>query len=268
MKHLLTSIGGINLYLVLLSGCETSIEDKLHDIPFSIAQFNVSPKIVDFEGQTDEVYDTTLSIELSGQIEKATEGTRTTFSVTNMQDSNMIIEGLVTLDLNSDGIGTFIQEIPYTLSTTTISNILVVVIVTNENGIENYAQSVIRVNGISNVPPEVLYADNPTEYTIPQSGTENVRFVANVTDEDGQNNIDGVFLRLISQTNGETTNSPFQLFDDGQSLGDQVVNDSLYTLTFPVSSENLPDTYNIYYYAIDRAGLVSDTVKTTFTLVE
>lgn len=268
MNHLLTFIGGLCLCLVLLAGCETGVEDRVPDATSYIKQFNVTPGVVDFRGQTDQVFDSTLSIELSGQIEEATEATRISFSVTDIQEPDKGIEGIIHLNPITRHNGTFIEEISYTISTSTTTNILVVVTVKDESGNGNYAQSVIRVNGISNSPPEIIYADNLTEYSIPQSGTENIRFMAKVTDEDGQNNIEGVFLRLISQTNGEAANSPFKLFDDGQSFGDQTADDSLYTLTFPVNSENQPDTYNIFYYAIDRAGLVSDTVKTTFTLVE
>lgn len=268
MNHLLTFIGGLCLCLVLFAGCETGIEDRVPDATSYIKQLNVTPGVVDFRGQTDQVFDSTLSLELSGQIGETTEATRITFSVTDIQEPDKSIEGAIPLNPITGGNGTFIEEIPYTISTSTTTNILVVVTVTDESGNGNYAQSVIRVSGISNSPPEIINADNPTEYSIPLSGTENIRFMAKVTDEDGQNNIEGVFLRLISQTNGEAANSPFELFDDGQSFGDQTANDSLYTLTFPVNSENQPDSYNIFYYAIDRSGLVSDTVKTTFTLVE
>lgn len=253
---------------VLLAGCETGIEKDGSDFSPVITQFSVTPGEINFEGQTDEIFDTTLTFNISGQIRQITADTRTYFSITDIQSDQRIDEGNLNLVSTSTGTGNFGQNLTFTVSTSTISNFLVIVTATDVNGNGNYAQSVINIDGISNSPPEIIDVNNPTEYTIPQSGTDNIRFTAKVTDEDGQNNIEGVFLRLISQTTGEPANSPFELFDDGQSFGDQVASDSVYTLTFPVNSENQPDTYDIHYFAIDRAGLVSDTVRTTFTLIE
>ncbi|MDZ7806854.1 MAG: hypothetical protein U5K71_07035 [Gracilimonas sp.] len=233
-----------------------------------ITHFNISPGEINFEGVTDQVFDTTLTINITGQINQISENTLTYFSITDIQNDQKIDEGNLNLFSVSQGIGNFDQDLSLTVSTSTINNFLVIVIATDVNGNGNYAQSALKVNGISNSPPEILEVENPSEYPIPQSGTENIRFTAKVADKDGQSNIEGVFLRLISRTSGEATNSPYELYDDGQSFGDMVASDSVFTLTFPVSSENQPDTYDIHYFAADRAGLVSDTVKTTFTLVE
>jgi hypothetical protein len=268
MNYFFNFLAKFTLILLLFTGCETTLEENPdNDSPF-IAQLSVSPMEVSFDRETDHVKDTTITIDVSGQVKQLTENTELRYSLTNVQNEELLDDGNFDLSSISPGIGNFDDTISLEVSTSTINNYLISVIVTNNSGNGNYAQVVLKVNGISGLPPTIIAAANPADYTIPESGTENVRFTAKVTDPDGQDNVEGVFLRLFSRTTGEVNNSPFELFDDGQSMGDQAEGDSLYTLTFPVSSDNQPDTYDVHYYAIDRSALVSDTVKTTFTLVE
>jgi hypothetical protein len=256
------------LCLILFISCETSFDNNIsNDLPF-ITEFSISPEDINFDNLTTEVIDTTINVNISGQVKKITEDTRLIFSVTDIQNNVQVEEGNLNLTSISPLNGNFDKNIVIEVSTSTFSNFLVVVTATDKNGNGNYAQSVLKIKGISNSAPQIIEVDNPTEYVIPQSETENIRFTAKVIDEDGQNNIQGVFLRLISRTTGEASGSPFELYDDGQSLGDQVASDSVFTLTFPVSSDNQPDTYDIHYFATDRGGLSSDTVKTSFSLIE
>lgn len=268
MNLFLKSLTGLISCFFLFTGCETSVENEINvDTPL-ITQFSISPDEVNFNRETDRINDTTLTINFSGQVQNTPENTNTYFSITDIQNNVLIREGNFDLTAVTTELVSFDQDIAIQISTTTISNFLIMVTVTNSNGIGNYAQGILKINGISNSSPEILEVNNPDEYIIPDSGTENIRFTAKVTDIDGQNNIESVFLRLLSRSTGEVANSPFELYDDGESLGDQVASDSIYTLTFPVSSDNRPDTYDIKYYATDRAGLVSDTVSTIFRLVE
>lgn len=258
---------GLTLSLIVFVGCEMAVED-LHEInPPTILQLSLSPQNLNFENENVQIKDTTIALNISGQVRPVTENTDLYFSFIDFQSGDLLIEDTLSLSLISPEVGNFDHAFSFEISTSTVNNYVVQVVATDKTGNGNYAQTTLKVQGVSNLPPLIIEANNPIEYQIPSSGSESVSFTAKVTDADGQNNIEGVFLRLFSRTTGEASNSPFELFDDGQSMGDVVSGDSLYTLTFPVSSDNQPDTYDLHYYAVDRSGLTSDTVKTTFTLI-
>lgn len=131
-----------------------------------------------------------------------------------------------------------------------------------------YIQKNLNVIGFSNAKPRLLSVNNPTSVSRPAAGTIPVTFTAKATDDDGQNTLEAVYMGLISQTSGEVAGSPFEMFDDGSSGGDLIASDSTFTLTLEINSSNQLQTYDIHYFAIDKGGLVSDTVKTTFSIVE
>lgn len=242
----------------------TAPDDKLEDAP-AIVNLNVSPTSIQFSPVADGVKDTTIDVSVQARVINLEESKAPNIIIKDRSDGSTILNDvLVKVDDES-----FAIEVPFPTKTTFFKKYLLSVYVHDDNGNGNYAQSNIALNGFSVINPVILEADNPASVQRPSTGESLVSFKAKVTDEEGQDTVEGVFLRLISQVSGEVSDSPFSLYDDGtQSSGDHIAGDSIYTVTFPFNSDNQLQTYDIHYYAVDKGGLVSDTVKTTFSIVE
>jgi hypothetical protein len=76
--------------------------------------------------------------------------------------------------------------------------------------------------------------------------------IAVVSDPDGLGNIQDVF---VTTPNGNS----LKMFDDGESLGDDVANDGRYTASFDVPTAT-PGTFTFSFKAVDRSGLESEVV--------
>jgi hypothetical protein len=83
--------------------------------------------------------------------------------------------------------------------------------------------------------------------------------IAVVRDPDGLGNIARVTL---TAPNG----GAFDMFDDGQSLGDEVANDGRYTARFDVPTAE-PGVQTFRFQAFDRSGLASEIVTKDITVV-
>ena len=249
----------------LLSGCDETVSpsNNFEESP-SVNRLTVIPNNVSFEPE-DGFKDTTLAIHIEASIENISEETTYGFAIRDKVTQELVSTGELTAE-SRDNI--FWTESALETSTTSFEEYIIEVYAYNLNGSGNFSQTPLSISGFSNNPPEILEANNPEEVQRPSSGQTSVSFTAKTTDEDGQDTIEGVYLRLISRVSGEVSGSPFQLYDDGSTQSDSARNDSVYTATFPVSPANQLQTYDILYYAIDKGGLVSDTVKTTFSIIE
>lgn len=170
------------------------------------------------------------------------------------------------LEKKDSQTNTYFATFEIQTTTTSIEDYIVNVIYSHKAGL--YIQKELNIKGFSNSRPQLISVDNPVSVSRPISGTKPVVFTAKATDADGQNTLQGVYMRLISQVSGEVSASPFTMYDDGTTAGDAVANDSTFTITLQINSDNQLETYNIHYYAVDKGGLVSDTLKTTFSIVE
>ena len=134
----------------------------------------------------------------------------------------------------------------------------------------NYVQAKIVQRGVPVNAPEILEVNNPQSVVIPTTGNSTtVRFTAKVTDIDGQNNIANVFLNFRNENGTLLSTTPFIMLDDGGAeSGDLSPADSIFTDTFIVDSSNTPNNRTAIYWAIDKAGLSSDTLETPFNIVE
>ena len=126
------------------------------------------------------------------------------------------------------------------------------------------------MDGFANAAPEILSAENPEEVVIPSGpGAVAVPFTARVTDEDGQNTIREVQILFENEDGSILTPNPNLLRDDGSAeSGDFAAGDSVYTITFQVDQNNTPSNRFALYFAIDNAGLSSDTLRLPFNIVE
>ncbi|MEQ8525509.1 hypothetical protein [Gracilimonas sp.] len=243
----------------------TSPKDIFEDEP-SILNFDVSPQNVQFTSGTDGVKDTTVVVSFTAITQNLADGVLPTITITDRVSEQVV------LHQNMDGTSSddeYQLEIPFETKTTFFLDYKVNVIVEESDGSDfNYATASLKITGFSEVRPEILSAQNPETVQRPSSGTNLYRFTAKVTDEEGIDTIEGVFVRIFNRSSGEVNSSPFTLYDDGENGEDISASDSVFTAAFPVNSGSQLQTFDLHYYAIDKGGLVSDTVKTTFSIVE
>ncbi|MBO6586448.1 MAG: hypothetical protein JJ953_10115 [Gracilimonas sp.] len=267
MKHLF-------IYTTLLLGssivflsCDstTSPKDIFEESPV-IQSFNVSPQNVQFTSADDGVKDTTVIVTFSAETENLPEGVVPRIIITDRNSGQVELQQ--DMEVTSTN-GEFTLEVPFETKTTFFQDFKVNAIVQNpETSDFNYATASLKITGFSEIKPEILEANNPETVQRPTSGTDVYRFTAKVTDEEGNDTIQGVFVRIFNRSSGEVNSSPFTLFDDGDNGADITAGDSVYTAAFPVNPESQLQTFDLYYYAIDKGGLVSDTVQTTFRITE
>lgn len=248
------------------SACDStsSPEDLLSDSP-EIRNLSVTPLKVQFTLEDDGFKDTTLvfSIQVSAL---NMNGLMPQYSLTERNSLTNYAEGELTLSNN----GFYEAQMTFETKTTSFAHLILNVFVNDVNGNANYAQSSIHIDGFSNNPPEILATDGPEEITRPSSGEIPAIFTAKVTDRDGHETLEAVFIRVINQESGEVTGSPFEMFDDGSTYDDEIANDSTFTWSLPVTqTDNNPNRdFDIEFYAIDKGGFISDTIRTTFRIRE
>lgn len=255
------------LVWTVIASCDDALTPKDFDEQQPYVQnLVVNPSTISFDPETDGQKDTTLTLDVTVDGFNFEVDSVPYYSVFLGDDENPILQDKFLV--NFSPITTFQASIPIETKTYFFETYTVLITPSLSGNFTNFAQSIMIQTGVPFNAPTIIEAINPEEVQRPSSGNVNVRFQAKATDIDRQKNLDGVFLRLISRTSGEVNNSPFQLFDDGERAGDQSANDSVFTLTFPVNSGNQLQTYDILYYAKDKSGLVSDTIKTVFKIVE
>ncbi|MEP1150516.1 MAG: hypothetical protein ABJH08_02205 [Balneola sp.] len=267
MIYKFSSLVLLSIFGISLASCDESLTPKdLDENQPYVQKLQINPSSIDFDLNSDGQKDTTITLDLEVDGFNFKVDSVPYYSIFVGEESLPSIQGKFLVNFSQ--LTTFQANINIPTNTLDFETYTVLVTPKNNGSGQNYAQAIVKQSGVSFNAPEVLSVNNPDEVERPESGETTVYFTAKVSDTDGQNNIDGVFLRLISQTSGEVNNSPFQLFDDGSSRGDLIASDSIYTLIFPVNSSNQLQTYDIKYYAKDKSGLVSDTVTTTFSIVD
>ncbi len=225
-----------------------------------LTNFVVAPKTVSFQKDTDGYKDTTITFNVSISAVDLSESISLNYTVIDLRNERVLLNG----NLAPEG-NLYSAAFSINTRTTSVLDLVIEVNAFNEEGARTFAQSYIEIIGFSNAAPVILFADNPETVSLPDEGTKVVNFTAKVTDEDGQDTIDGVFLRLISRASGEVAGSPFPLSDNG-TQEDEVAADSVFTASFTINPNNDPQTYEILYYATDIGGLVSDTTRTSFRI--
>jgi hypothetical protein len=248
-----------------ISSCDftTAPKNPLAQTP-GISNIEINPSEVIFSPQ-DGFTDTTITLEIGALIDNIGSDTPR-FTISNKRTGEFVGEG----ELSPSDSQNFNFSADYELetATTAIEDFMVNVFFTESQDI--YAQTELSVIGFANNPPEILSAQNPEEVTIPTGGeTVDVFFTAKVTDPDGQDNVDRVLIEFINEDGTRLVPEPNQLLDNGlNNSGDQVAGDSVFTIAFTITSSNTPNRRKVEYFAIDKAGLSSDTVETNFNIVE
>lgn len=248
-----------------MSGCDstTSPVNKLLDAP-TVNRLTIVPHNVQFI-PTDGFTDTTLTVHIETQITNSgTEELIQGYIVRNKEGGAVLFQGQLTDESRGD---IYWAEIDIETSTTSFLEYVIEVYAFDKAGNGNYYQANFGVEGISNARPQLLQVSNPEEVTIPSDGEIAIPFTAKVFDPDGQNNIDRVLIEFINEDGSSLIPVPNQLFDNGINE-DAVQGDSVYTIAFNINSSNTPNNRKAIYFAIDKAGLHSDTLQTTFNIVE
>jgi len=254
----------IVLFFIFLNCDSTNSPQPLEiDLP-GFESTIVTPANITFTLAEDGYQDTTITFNIQANL--------------NNQDSDFSVRYIATNQSSRSLISTNAMEqqgefyaasFDLETSTTSITNLLIEVFIVNSNGDQTSAQIFREVVGFSNARPQMLEASNPTEVIIPtDDSTIIVPFVAKVTDADGQDNIDQVLIEFINEDGSVLVPSPNNVLLDNGLNEDVAAGDSLYTIAFTVNSSNTPNNRTAIYYAIDRAGLHSDTLSTTFNIVE
>lgn len=259
-KFLSISILGAILFL----GCDstTSPTEIISNSP-QITAISLNPQSFTF-APSDGFKDTTISLQVQINLENITNDETLRYAIVQ-KGGNTIFES--SFNVSVENGQSYTEDIEIATTTTTIQEYLFYVLVDDESGNGNYAESSFMINGFSNDPPQILEANNPSEVRIPTGNdTLNFVFTAKVIDPDGQDNIDRVFIEFINEDGSRLIPSPNILVDNGLD-GDQVASDSVYTIGFSINSSNTPNNRTVQYIAIDRAGLSSDTTETQFNIV-
>lgn len=251
---------------VFNSACdETPPVSDQFEAGVDIRSLNVSPSDITFQS-SDGFTDTTLTISIQAVIYNA-EDLQPEFIIKSIDDQALFLSGIMELQDQLEVIvPVYEASVDITTSTTAFEEYTVEVFGYDENGNGSFIQTPLRITGFSNNPPAITETTSPDTLIRPETGSVSATFTATVTDEDGDDTVSRVFLRIIDQETGEVQGSPFDMADDGTSLGDQVADDQVFTWSLPVTqTSNRPDRdYNIEFIALDEGGLNSDTLRTTF----
>lgn len=269
--HLFIYIFIIASGLFFLHSCDstTSPKSPIADQPY-ISNLTINPDRIEFERNSDGLKDTTISINIEASFGNADEMISPRYTITNRNTNELISDGeLMVSESNSDLFSATTE-----ISTSTTSNEEFIINVTVNDSNNLYAQTILTVRGFPNQAPEIIFAENQESVQIPNNDNViPVTFEAKVIDEDGQDNISGVFIEFLNENGSRLVPIPNELFDDGQNSnandsGDLVAGDSVYTIRFFIDSTNTPNRRTAQYFAIDETGLSSDTVETTFNIIE
>jgi hypothetical protein len=156
---------------------------------------------------------------------------------------------LTTGNLSPDGDG-YGGTAMVTLPAGAVGNYQVVVTARGVDGsLSNEAAAMLRYRAEGSAPVIENVEASPNPLTPPATLT----IIVTASDPDGLENIAAVY--------GLTpAGSQFELFDDGESFGDEVAGDGRFTARFDVPSAT-PGSQTFRFWAVDRIGLESEVVE-------
>lgn len=229
----------------------------------NIKEVTVEPDSISFE-EAEMVRDTSVNITIGATITNVEPSAQPSYVIRKSDERAAISSGSLSATDSND---TYEASVTLNLTTATFATFHVYIYADAPNPDGSWVQAPIRVTGFPGSPPIIHDVANPDTVVKPSGDTvKNVAFRAEVSDPDGQDNIAQVAFNLVRS--GDTLDT-IDLFDDGSDeSGDSVAGDSVYTQVLSVNSDNESATYDIHYFARDKSGLFSDTVRTTFTITD
>ncbi|OAN64213.1 hypothetical protein A8B79_12765 [Balneola sp. EhC07] len=261
------------LVWTVFASCDDALTPKDFDEQQPYVQnLVVNPSTISFDPETDGQKDTTLTLDVTVYGFNFEVDSVPYYSVFLGDDENPILQDKFLV--NFSPITTFQASIPIETNTIDFETYTLLITPSLDGNNKNFAQSIIQQIGVPINPPEIIEVNNPEEVEIPSgSNVTRVLFTAKVFDPDGQENLDRVFIDFINEDGSILTPDPNILLDDGDnssstSSGDATASDSVYTIQFFIDSSNTPNNRTARYYALDKSGLSSDTLTTTFNIVD
>ena len=250
--------------IFLITSCDTteSPSNTFFNSPI-VESLTIEPNLITFLPE-DGFKDTTIQVMVKSSIQNLNEETEFGYVVIDKSNQESVYNGELSIIAASDSL---IATIPIALTTTSFKNYLIEVYAYDKAGNGNYIHTSLSVTGISTSKPVITNTTSPGTITRPETGAIPAVFTATVTDEDGDETITGVFIRVI-QNGNDVQGSPFSMSDDGSTLGDTTSNDLTFTWSQDITpaATNPDRDFNIEFYALDVSGLSSDTVRTTFQI--
>jgi hypothetical protein len=238
--------------------------NNLDKSPPQLTELTLSPGDITFSRQFDGVKDTIITYQLSvknklgGPLDSPPQ-----YYITDNDLKARIKEGEIT-NFNPSA-QTYTTSFTISSNTNLFRNFtLTVYALNNENELGNRITRTFKLSGVPGIKPLISDAAiTPSRAQIPAAGQAALRidFTADVQDPDGVDNIESVFMRLISETTGPL-GSPF-LLTAGATTG----NTRRYSTSFEINSGNSPDKVRVLFYADDKSGLRSDTLVRNLEIV-
>lgn len=271
-KHLISGTPFLSLPLilmllaaVLISACDSppgSAPYKVSPQPFST--LTIIPNELQFD-PAEGIRDTTVTIQIIAQSRPGQMPVNPSFSVRRQGLSEAFRQGPLTMNQDGSLTGEF------TFNTATNNSLELTVFVFDapqEGVLSNTLQRRLIQTGFTTQPPQIINFDHPSVVTIPTEGTVAFRFETEVFHPEGQENILSVLLELFDSAGNLLGGEPFLMLDDGdvQNSGDLDAGDGIFTRAFSIGPGNQPEVYDVRTYALDRHGLSSDTLTSTFTI--
>lgn len=157
--------------------------------------------------------------------------------------------------LTPQGDGRYRADFTVTLNSGAIGNYAVAVYAVDAGGrMSNQVSGMLRYRATGSPPVIEHVQASPNPFTPPGE----LVMVVTVSDPDGLENI----ARVVGTT---PTGVRFDLFDDGESQGDEVAGDGRYTARFDVPTAT-PGQQVFSFQAIDLTGLESEVVEYPVTI--
>lgn len=123
---------------------------------------------------------------------------------------------------------------------------------------------------LGEIAPEITAITVPD--TISRTSGEPIVFKVQVADRNGLNDIRRVIFNTFRPDGTPSSGNPFSMRDDGikdaQGFGDKTAGDGEYTAVISISANNATGNYRFEFQAEDKAGLKSEKVTHTLTVIE
>ncbi len=250
-------------------GCDSlpGIEKWQGESPV-LENFTVNPNEITFHPINDGQKDTTLSMILKVDAFNLGDNLPHYYIFKNSDEDPSYTGQFKDNGLQNNGFEANVE-----LNTNTYSFLEYKILITaeeNHKSADTYIIGTVKQTGIALAPPEIIETNAPITVKIPTNNDVIVaRFTAKVK-VDGQNNIDNVYLNFRNADGTLLSAQPYAMMDDGETdvSGDLVAGDNIYTKSFSIDKSNTPSERTALYWAIDKAGTSSDTLKVSFNIVE
>ena len=260
-RHILATLV---LTLAVISCDETPGANSLEITPPQLTDMTLSPGDLQFDREIDGVKDTLIRFDISVKNKDSRQLDFAPEVIINDTDNNILFN-TYELDSYDASTGRYSGSFSIQTNTNLFKNFEIIVFARNsEQELGNRIVRKLKLSGIPGIKPIIQTATiTPAVAQIPLAGqpARRIDFVADVFDEDGLDNIEQVFMRLISETTGPL-GTPF-LLTPGSLSGTA----RSYSTTLEIGSSNSPDKIQVLFYADDKAGLRSDTLYRSLEII-